>query len=182
MDPIAIFKAVSVAESIAAYLGVIDSVSSDMKKLLQQSFKSALLNLEYAKNAFNPSIRENYIKQATNEFIRAIAVEENENLVSAYLGLSMCQYMLGDSTNAKSTLQKIQLVKLSKKERAKAIAYDVSGGGGVLDHSIPSPLPQAILWRGLKRTFGSKGINELVRESTLDSYKEKSIKSLKLLK
>ena len=83
MDPITIFKAASITESIAAYMGVIDSVSSNMKKLLQQSFKSALMNLEYAKNASNSTIRDNYIKQATNEFIRAIAVEENENLVSA---------------------------------------------------------------------------------------------------
>ena len=180
MDPITIFKAASIAESIAAYLGVIDSVSSDMKKLLHQSFKSALMNLEYAKNAFNSSICERYIKQATNEFIRAIAVEEDENLVSAYLGLSMCQYMLGDSTNAKATLQEIQLVKLSKKERAKAIAYDVSGVA-VVDH-ISSHLPHAILCRGLIRTFGSKGFSELERERVLNSYKENSIKGLKLLK
>ena len=181
MNPIAIFKAVSVVESIAAYFGVIDSVSSDMKKLLNQSFKSALANLEYAKNAFNPSIRENYIKQATNEFIRAIAVEENENLVSTYLGLSMCQYMLGDSTNAKATLNKISSVNLSKTERAKVIAYDVSGYSDVLDYSIPNTLPLAMTWRGVKRTFGKKGASELRRENALNLYIKNAIKCLKTI-
>ena len=51
MDPITIFKAASIAESIAAYLGVVDSVSADIKKLLHQPFKSALINLKYAKDA-----------------------------------------------------------------------------------------------------------------------------------
>ena len=182
MDPITIFKAASIAESIAAYMGVIDSVSANMKKLLQQSFKSALMNLEYAKNASNSIIRDNYIKQATNEFIRAIAVEENENLVSAYLGLSMCQYILGDFTNAKNTLQNIASVNLSKTERARVIAYDVGGYSEVLDYSTPNPLPQAMVWRGLKRTFGHKGENELRREGELNSFKENAIKGLKSIK
>lgn len=151
MDPITIFKAASMAESIAAYLGVVDSVSADIKKLLHQPFKSALINLKYAKDASNSTTCENYIKQAINEFIRAITVEENENLVSAYLGLSMCQYTLGDFINAKTTLKKISSVNLSKTERAKVIAYDVSGYSEVLDYNIPNPLPQAAVWRGIKR-------------------------------
>lgn len=181
MDPITIFKAASIAESIAAYFGVVDSVSADMKRLLHQSFKSALMNLEYAKDTSNPDARGSYIKQAINEFIRAIAVEENENLISAYLGLSMCQYTLGDFTNAKTTLQKIASVNLSKTERAKVIAYDVGGYSEVLDHSIPMPLAQGIVWRGIKRTFGNKGANELRRENVLNLYKENAIKGLKAI-
>lgn len=178
MDPITIFKAASIAESIAAYLGVVDSVSADIKKLLHQSLKRALINLKYAKDASNSNTCESYIKQAINEFIRAIAVEENENLVSAYLGLSMCQYTLGDLINAKTTLKKISSVNLSKTERAKVIAYDVSGYSEVFDYNIPNPLPQAAVWRGIKRSFGHKGASELRRENALNSYKENAIKGL----
>lgn len=179
MDPITIFKAASIAKSIAAYLGVIDSVSADMKKLLHQSFKSALMNLKYAKDASNSTTCESYIKQAINEFIRAIAVEENENLVSAYLGLSMCQYKLGDFINAKTTLKKISSVNLSKTERAKVIVCDVSGYSDVLDYNIPNTTPLAMAWRGVNRTFGNKGVNELRRENALNLYKENAIKVLK---
>ena len=157
MDPITIFKAASMAESIAAYFGVVDSVSADIKKLLHQPFKSALINLKYAKDASNSTTCENYIKQAINEFI---------------------QYTLGDFINAKTTLKKISSVNLSKTERAKVIAYDVSGYSEVLDYNIPSPLPQAAVWRGIKRSFGHKGTSELRRENALNSYKENAIKGL----
>lgn len=119
MDPITIFKAASIAESIAAYLGVVDSVSANIKKLLHQSFKSALINLKDAKDASNSNTCESYFKQAINEFIRAIAVEENENLVSAYLGLSICQYTLVDLINAKTTLKKYHLSICPKQNEQK---------------------------------------------------------------
>ena len=51
MDVTIIFKATSILKSIAAYLGIIDSLSADVKKLLHQPLKSAIQNLEYAKNS-----------------------------------------------------------------------------------------------------------------------------------
>lgn len=94
----------------------------------------------------------------------------------------MCQYILGDFTNAKNTLQNIASVNLSKTERARVIAYDVGGYSEVLDYSTPNPLPQAMVWRGLKRTFGHKGANELRREGELNSFKENAINRLKTIK
>lgn len=107
----------NVVQSIAAYFGLIDTLSSDVSKLVHQSFKSARMNLELVQTSDNSEISKDYIKEAKNKFIEAVAVEKNENLISAYAGLAMCQYLLGDNRNAQSTYGKIKDVMLSKSEK-----------------------------------------------------------------
>ena len=46
-----IFKSAAVLQSIATYLGIIESVSEDVKKLLHQSFVSATELLRFAYNS-----------------------------------------------------------------------------------------------------------------------------------
>ena len=169
MDVTIIFKATSILKSIAAYLGIIDSLSADVKKLLHQPLKSAIQNLEYAKNSYSEN-QLDYLRTARSKFIDAISVEENENLVSSYLGLAMCQFLLGDKDNAHVTLSKIRTVQLTTTERSKAIALDI-GGIGVLDHNPVAPLPQ-LIWRGVSRISGTKGIHESIRETSLEEYKQ----------
>lgn len=152
----------TISTKIAEYLGLIESLSSDVKKLIHQSLKSAITNLDYAKNAYDETNQRRYICQATNEFIRAIAVEENENLVSAYLGLAICQYLTGDICNSNNTIGKVYEIKLSKSERAKAIAKDTflrTAPVLVCDVQI------------IRRAFGDKGKHEKFRELSLDLYK-----------
>ena len=76
MDPILIFKGASVLQSIAAYLGLIESVSADVKKLLHQSFVSAEKFLNCAINS-NEDNQKEYIKLARTEFTKATAVEDS---------------------------------------------------------------------------------------------------------
>lgn len=106
---------------IAEYFGLIQGVDTKVTKLLHQSFNSAKSNLEYALSASGQN-QIDYIKQAKNEFNQATQVEENENKILALVGLSMCQFLLGDKENATVTYNKIESVNLSNSERNKCIA------------------------------------------------------------
>ena len=104
MGAAVIFGAVNLSSSIAGYLGLIDNVNSNVKKLLHQSFVSAVQNLNYATTASGTNQME-YIRRARDLFIDAISVEENENLISSYVGLGMCQHLLGDFQNSSMTIE-----------------------------------------------------------------------------
>lgn len=119
MDVMIIFKGATVVQSIAAYLGLIDSVSSETKKLLHQSFLSAVDLLNFAKNVSGEQ-QKVYLNQALLKFVEATAVEKNENLVSAFLGLAMCQHLLGDYENAKLSMESLEKVELSFGEILKS--------------------------------------------------------------
>lgn len=119
MSPSLIFGSLNLTKAIAAYFGLINSVDSNVQKLLHQAFKSAIQNLEYAESAVKQNKME-YIKTAKDRFIDAIAVEENENLISAYVGLAMCQFYLGDLYNAQITLQKVDTVQLTRSAKNSA--------------------------------------------------------------
>lgn len=121
MGAAVIFGAVNLSSSIAGYLGLIDSVNSSVKKLLHQSFVSAVQNLNYATTASGTNQME-YIRHARDLFIDAISVEENENLISSYVGLAMCQHLLGDFRNASMTIERIKDVKLTLSEKSKAVS------------------------------------------------------------
>ena len=129
MEPIAIFKAISVAQAIAAYFGLIESTSGNVKKLLNQSLKSAVYNLECAKNA-QGSAQLEYVKQAQNEFIRAIAVEQNESLISAYVGLAMCQFHRGDKINAADSLKRAKTGAAVKNRNCKICSNELDRSWG----------------------------------------------------
>ena len=172
-----IFKSLTIAQAIGRYLGIIDSVSSDMKKLLHQSFNSALINLEYAKSASSKDNQLAYIKQAKDEFIRSLPIETDENLVSAYFGLAMCQYYLNDKVNAENTLRQISNISLSKSERNKAIALDTIIPDDIISPAI-IPFPIRGLFKISARFYGIKGTHELARENSLEEYKQKVFKEL----
>ena len=102
--------------------------------LLHQAFKSAIQNLEYAQTASSDINRLDYIKTAKERFIDAISVEENENLISSYVGLAMCQHLMGDIENRDITIQSINDVKLTLSEKTKAVsktAFKIIGIGNI---------------------------------------------------
>lgn len=174
MEPTMIFSAVNAVKAISAYLGFIEDSNYAVKALLHQSFKSAKINLEYAKDAMGKN-RLNYIEQAKNEFIKALSVEQGTDLVTSYLGLSMCQYLLGDISNARMTLEKIRPVRLSNAERSRAIVMDVAIPDSTSDFLLNHPL-----WRGIKRAFGGRGRFENGAEEKLEKYKAECLKCLEL--
>lgn len=112
---------IGAASKIAEYFGLIEGVDTKVTKLLHQAFNSAKANLEYARNTTGQN-QIDYIKQARVEFNQAVAVEENENKILALVGLAMCQYLLGETSNANVTFDRISSVTLTRAEIAKYIA------------------------------------------------------------
>lgn len=88
MEPIG--PMIGAGAKIAEYFGLIEGVNTKVTKLVHQAFISAKDNLTYAKGTTGQNQIE-YIKQAKSEFIRAVAVEENENKILSLAGLAMCQ-------------------------------------------------------------------------------------------
>lgn len=103
---------INIGSKIAEYFGLIEGVSTKVTKLLHQSFNSAKINLEYARNATGQN-QIDYIQVAKNKFIEAVTVEENENKVLALAGLAMCQLFLKDDINAQITIRQIVDVELT---------------------------------------------------------------------
>lgn len=112
---------IGAASKIAEYFGLIEGVNTKVTKLLHQAFNSAKANLEYARNTTGQN-QIDYIKQARVEFNQAVAVEENENKILALVGLAMCQYLLGETSNANVTFDRISSVTLTRAEIAKYTA------------------------------------------------------------
>lgn len=109
---------------IAEYFGLIESVSSDVKKLLHKDFQSAITSLQYAMNAADNEHKRVNLLDARKSFLEATSVEENENLVSALAGLAMCQQLLGDYRNAEITLSKINAVELTTAKKVQAVGKE----------------------------------------------------------
>lgn len=116
-----IFGTAKVTTSIAAYFGLIENVSSDVKKLLHEPFLSAIDNLKQAMGASSERSRYNCIEKARENFTKAKALEKDENLVSSLFGLAMCQYYLGDVHNAQTSLQEIESLQLSSAKKRVAL-------------------------------------------------------------
>lgn len=121
---------------IAEYFGLIEGVDSKITKLLHQSFNSAVANLEAACNSSGQN-QIDYIKQARIEFNQSVQVEENENKILAFVGLSMCQFLLGDVSNSRMSYKKINGIELSRSEIVKYTVADVGSAGLPLKLLLP---------------------------------------------
>lgn len=112
------------ASKIAEYFGLIQGVNTKITKLVHQSFLSAKDNLAYAMRTTGQN-HIDYVRQAKAEFIRAIAVEEDENKVLSIAGLSLCQYLLGENSNARETILRIKTVELTRSESVKSFGKEI---------------------------------------------------------
>ncbi len=93
-------------ESIKDYIGLI---RQDIQSMMHMYFKSAYENLNFAINA-SPNCKREYLIQARNRFIDACVIENNDNLILSYLGLSLCQKLLEDTPNSLDALNRIKAV------------------------------------------------------------------------
>lgn len=173
---------INLSTKCVEYFELIDSVSADVKKLLHQSFLSAIANLKYAINAPTRDSAIGYLNQAKAEFIRAKSVEVDENLVSSYIGLAMCQLALGERVNAQDTVNDMKQIQLSKGRRNRAVVLDIIGGG-IIDENPSFLLNGPLFWgvRGIVRAFGGKGTVEYLSERNFDEYKTKGLSFLGIL-
>lgn len=128
MAPAVIFGTLNMATSVAAYFGIIDSVSGNVKKILHAPFNSAISNLKAALCATDENV-EFYIRQALVEFNNACFLEENENLISAYLGKALCQHLLKDYANRDLSIANIKHVTLSLSAKSKSALVSATNMG-----------------------------------------------------
>lgn len=112
-----------VSKYVAEYFDLVDSTSKQVDRLLHQSFITAKEMLESARHAPIKQ-QESLVMGARQKFYEAIAVEKNENLMLALVGLSMCHMLLGDHANAEKYLEKIGKVKLTRSEYTKSAVKD----------------------------------------------------------
>ena len=98
----------SCATFIAEYLGLIDGAKTNSSIILHESLKSAVDWLENAKNCSDKTLMQTYLGYALEKFMEAKNREKFENKIAAILGLSMCQLMLGDKSNAEKNIQDIK--------------------------------------------------------------------------
>lgn len=120
-----------VAKFVTEYFDLVDSTSKQVERLLHQSFHAAIEMLDSARYADGKN-RETLIAEARVKFYEAIRVEQNENLMLALVGLSMCHALLGDIDNAKRYHNRIRSVQLTSSEKVK------EGAKGLAKFIIPA--------------------------------------------
>ncbi len=158
-----ILAGVGLAKEIAGYLGLIETLNVKIDRLSKSELEAAIRSLEQANNSKNE--KESLLREARNRFNQAISLEDNEKLVLAYIGLSICHKNLGDKDNFFEALRAVDMVKF--KGESKYIA------GFVAENMIASGLWK-LAFR--KSPFDSISMELLaIRKSKLEELK-KSIK------
>ncbi|MBO1350207.1 MAG: hypothetical protein EBE86_023810 [Hormoscilla sp. GUM202] len=98
-----IIGAFNAAKSIAEYFGLIESLGTKVDKLISVELDAAFRTLKQSQISLNE--QQTLLREARASFNKAICLEkDDERLVIAYIGLSLCHYQLGDIANAKNTL------------------------------------------------------------------------------
>ena len=173
MEACIIFGTLDAAKTIAEYLGLIETVDNSIKQLLHQQFVAAQNSLKNAETATD-NMRAEYLKSALNSFNLAIAVEENENLISSYVGLAMCQFLLGDKENYESSLKKASSTKLKIREKINAEGKQL-GKETLIRFMKPSVMIIDII-NGVaspQNTLKNSGWNQ--RQRIFNDYKSKAL-------
>jgi hypothetical protein len=122
MEIATIFTAGKAALSIATYLGVLDSVDAKIDRLAKADFNTALRALREARSASQEN-QLSLIRDASSGFRRALSLESDARLAMSYLGLAMCQHLLGEETNARSTLGELSRYELPETAAEKVLKY-----------------------------------------------------------
>lgn len=108
MDPAlisALLNAPKLANAVASFLGLADSIERKAQTLCSTPFNSALRFLRTAHSS--ETQREHLLREAQRSFTDALTLESGSRLATAYLGLAMCQSYLGDPSNAMATLHEL---------------------------------------------------------------------------
>lgn len=180
MGPTNIFKAATISQAIAGYFDVVNDASKEVKNLSHRCYKRAFKNLENAQNASSKDNQIDYLETAAYEFFTATTLEQDMNLVSACLGLAMCQFLLDDKEHAKQSLAKTKDIELSKTAREQAIQIDIDDARQLMFMTLVTPLiphPQLsyIFDKTTTKRNRTKGSCESMMESLLETYKNKAL-------
>ena len=90
------------SKAAAEYLGLIRSLDAKVDKLLHADLLAGNRLIEQAASSNQPSP---LLQEAGHRFTDALGLVDGPELASAYLGLAMCKWHLGDAHNAQSVLR-----------------------------------------------------------------------------
>lgn len=98
-----IFQGGSLALSVAKLTGVVqDKLQVELDRLSGAEFEAGMRALAQATNAGKE--QESLLREARGRFNKAISLEKELRLASAFLGLAVCHSWLGDTENAREAL------------------------------------------------------------------------------
>jgi hypothetical protein len=115
-------------ECIGKYIGIINSTSTDIKKMMHKDLLSANELLNDAKQSEMDGNRRIFLKEALSKFTDAVQLEEDEAKITALAGKSMCHFLLNEKELAFQYRDKINEVRLSKMEDRKGRVKDFAKG------------------------------------------------------
>ncbi|MDJ0725100.1 MAG: hypothetical protein QNJ38_08320 [Prochloraceae cyanobacterium] len=116
-------------KAIGNYLGVIDSLEIKIGKLVNSELDAALRAMKQA--SISVTETETLLREARSKFNKAVHLEKEERLVSAYLGLALCHYQLGDLDNSKATLTEFSELEINLTVKRKVTSYIVGEYGAI---------------------------------------------------
>lgn len=105
MDVSLIFSAIGTAQSVAAMLGVIDSLEAKVDRLLRSELNAGFRNLDQACSA--EVERESLLREARSCFNKAVSLESGFPRGLALLGSAVCHHLLGDAINSRRCLDEL---------------------------------------------------------------------------
>jgi len=105
MDVGAIFSAAEAAKSVAAMLGVIDSLEAKVDRLIQSELNAGFRNLDQACVAEGE--RDSLLREARGCFNKAVSLERGFRRGLALLGCAVCYHLLGDAVNRRRRLDEL---------------------------------------------------------------------------
>lgn len=195
MDIAVIFTAIEVAQSIAEFAGILDSVEAKVNRLVQSELNAGLRTLEQA--ALGTSEQVSLLREARGCFNKAVTLEMGYRRVVALLGLSLCHHWLGDKPNCTRALEEILEINpvttlkvitaagrrqiresiresnpftLSKrlKQRKEEMKKEIAAGKGFFQRSLSSFGRDPMIKHG-KLIFSGRARKEYKRDLVLDA-------------
>lgn len=106
MDIKSILGGISLAKELAGYLGLYETLSIKIDKLLRTELHAGIKALEQSINSEKE--KKELLREARQAFNKASALEKNERLILAHIGLAICHKNLGDEKNFVVTLSNVQ--------------------------------------------------------------------------
>jgi hypothetical protein len=107
-----ILAGLSFSKEALQYIGLQDSLDVKIDKLTNSELNAGINAVKQASSSDNEKIT--LLREARSRFNKAIALEKNENLAFAYLGLAFCHLNLGDKTNCTNALKCIDQVEIEQ--------------------------------------------------------------------
>lgn len=138
-------------KAIGNYFGIIDSLEIKIGKLVDSELDAALRAMRQASNSTNEA--QTLLREARSKLNKAVHLEKEERLVSAYLGLALCHYQLGDVNNSQQTLIEFSELEINLTVKRKIASY-IKGEYGAIQSELATSVSK-ILFSG-KSSISSK--------------------------